>query len=267
MKKLLIVLIIVLSAKSLFADELVRFSVENQRVFGDVYLVDVLAEPLSGSWLVGNCNFILKFNDKALSVADFENDLLMNNDFMTEYSGYKVDQTEYYNNQVSLNIFNLTPQTILKDKQIIGTLRFKILNSAEFDNLKFFAEESEVYNEWKPLEYDLKTIEGYTFQNPDATRLDGLTGVNDSEMNSDILNVTPNPANDKAKAIITLEQAGVCSLALYNTNGKKLMDVFTNENISSKSIEINTSELANGMYILMLSNGNHAYYNKLIVNK
>jgi hypothetical protein len=267
MKKTLIVLVILLSAKFLIADELVRFSVENQRVFGDVYLVDVLAEPLSGSWLIGNCNLILKFNDKALSVADFENDLLMNNDFMTEYSGYKVDQTEYYNNQVSLNIFNLTPQTILKDKQIIGTLRFKTLNSAEYDELEFYSEESEVYNEWKPLEYDLKTLEGFTFQNPETTRLDGLTGVNDADINNDIIKVTPNPVNDKAKAIITLEKAGFCSLALYNTNGKKLMDVFTNENISSKSIEINTSELANGMYILMLSNSNQAYYNKLIVNK
>lgn len=267
MKKIFLVLILVLSAKSLYADELVRFSVENQRVFGDIYLVDVMAEALAGSWYVGNCNLAIQFNELALSVSEFDNDILMNNDFLIPENGYKVNQTKFYNNYILLNIFNFSSNTLLHNKQMIGTLRFKILNSTEFDNLEFYSEESEVYNEWSQLEYDVKTIEGYTFQNPESTRLDALTGVNDTEMDSDILNVTPNPASDKAKATIALEKAGYYSLSVYNTSGKKLFDLFSNENISSKSIEINTSELANGMYILMLTNGNQSYFNKLIINK
>lgn len=261
MKKIVLALVLIITSTSLFAEELVKFSLENRRAVGDVFFVDIMAEPVAGNWLVGSCNFIVEFNEEALSLHGLENAELINQGLISSKEGYKIDQTEYNSNMVSLNIFNMTPVKYYQTKEILGTIKFNIKNRTEFDNLKFVPKDTEVFDNWTLLEYNISTSAGYKIVNPEPKRINEYTGIK-TGLNSELMKISPNPANKEISVNINETKAQNTEISVYNEAGQI---VYNTKNVMSENIKINSKDFASGIYIIVLKYDNKIIQNKIIV--
>jgi hypothetical protein len=75
----------------------------------------------------------------------------------------------------------------------------------------------------------------------------------------DNLKLYPNPASDA----IIIEGADKVTIQLFNATGRMLKIIDTYSDVTS----INVSDLANGIYILKIDNGNSVVTRNLIINK
>ena len=261
MKKLILLVVLLASISISNADELVKFSLENRHSIGDAYLVDIMAEPVSGNWFIGNCSIVIEFNSDALSVLEYNNTEVLNRELIAQESGYYVTQHEYEDNKVSLGIVNINPIFSISGKERLATLRFSITNSNEFDNLKFFTDETEVFNNMQLLEYDISTPAGYKVVNPEAKEINGFTGIK-TEINSELLQISPNPADNEISLNISETLGNNSEISVYNEAGAM---VYTTKNVMSNNITINSKDFASGVYIIVLKNDNKIFQNKIIV--
>lgn len=262
MKKLtlIIALTIFLNIGEAFAEELVKFSLENRRMQGDVYLVDVMAEPGSKNWLVGGCNIIVKFNEDALSLEGLENAPLLDQGLLTSDEGYKVDQTNYDPGLVSLNIFNINPVRHYAEKEIVGTLRFNIKNAAGYDNLEFVPEETEIFDNKTLLEYGRNDSKGYTVVNPEPVAPNNLiSSVNDGHSGS--LTVSPIPAGEEITVSIEADLSATASLEIIDASGKTVY----NGKPNGRATKVNCKDFTAGAYIVQIKDGKKIYKEKIIV--
>lgn len=93
------------------------------------------------------------------------------------------------------------------------------------------------------------------------------TGINDNPSESGFA-VYPNPAQNHAIINIPKEiQTGTMKMKLVNSNGELVRDLFTPQNQETDKLLLNTSELANGVYMLILNSGNKHFSTKLLINR
>jgi acetyl esterase/lipase len=104
----------------------------------------------------------------------------------------------------------------------------------------------------------IDTIQGYL--NPRIYVALGLgisTGMN--EVIDASTEIYPNPANNSLN--IVSYAAGINSVKIYNLNGQEVL----NTKVNANQIKINTSRLANGLYILDIKYNNTSVKRKLII--
>lgn len=90
--------------------------------------------------------------------------------------------------------------------------------------------------------------------------------VSVKEINKGLVNVYPNPATDKAVLNITASDASASTeVAVYDMKGN-VVRTFTKVAGDDSSIEINTSDLNNGVYVVKVSNGEQQHTAKMVVN-
>lgn len=85
--------------------------------------------------------------------------------------------------------------------------------------------------------------------------------------NSPQLTIYPNPTSDKTKLSFTVEANKLVRLELYNVSGKLISTLYENhsENETSKTIEIDCSQYASGLYFVRLNSGDEVNVKKLVV--
>jgi hypothetical protein len=96
----------------------------------------------------------------------------------------------------------------------------------------------------------------------------GLTdvGITKVEKNVLALNLVPNPANETATLSFDVATAGNVNVTVTNILGQNILNVAnTNALPGKQSIAINTADLANGIYIVNVINGNNKSSKKLVV--
>lgn len=95
----------------------------------------------------------------------------------------------------------------------------------------------------------------------DNTNCDGLpTGINTNSKTENTL--YPNPANDKVSYRLG-NNSGAASVIIYDFTGKQIVNnVISN---ATETIDINTSELANGVYIISIKTSDKTVTKKLTV--
>jgi len=71
--------------------------------------------------------------------------------------------------------------------------------------------------------------------------------------------IYPNPANNSLN--IVSYAVGINSVRIYNLNGQEVLNTIVNAN----QIKINTSSLANGIYIIDIKSNNTSVKRKLII--
>ena len=104
----------------------------------------------------------------------------------------------------------------------------------------------------------IDTVQGYL--NPRiyvALGLGGSTGIN--EVIDASTEIYPNPANNLLN--IVSYAAGINSVKIYSLNGKEVI----NTSVNANQIKINTSSLANGLYIVDIKSNNTSVKRKLII--
>ncbi|PLW94125.1 MAG: hypothetical protein C0592_03800 [Marinilabiliales bacterium] len=80
-----------------------------------------------------------------------------------------------------------------------------------------------------------------------------------------VLNLFPNPANDATTLKIQSNSSSDAMIVIYNTIGEKVYASSTYVNKGSNDVNLNTSDLANGMYVVQVQIGAEMYNLRLSI--
>jgi aminopeptidase YwaD len=104
----------------------------------------------------------------------------------------------------------------------------------------------------------LDTVQGYL--NPRMYLTLGLgTALSVNELVAQTTEIYPNPANNVLNIISYT--VGINSISIFNLNGQEVLNTTVNAN----QIRINTSSLANGVYIVDIKSNNTSVKRKLVI--
>jgi hypothetical protein len=93
-------------------------------------------------------------------------------------------------------------------------------------------------------------------------------GLNDVENNISSLNVYPNPVKDIATLDITLSENTNATIQVVDLMGRTVIDLGTKSfKAGQSSIELNTTNLSNGMYFVKINSNNGVATKKITVSK
>ena len=118
------------------------------------------------------------------------------------------------------------------------------------------------------------TTPGYTLSTNTQVWIDDLylgpdnTALHPQKSDNAIEGIYPNPANENAFLTFNTKAAGQVNIALYDLTGNKVQDCM-NESLPAGrfKVELNTSNLANGMYFCKANINSADFTIKLVVGK
>ena len=86
---------------------------------------------------------------------------------------------------------------------------------------------------------------------------------------SGIINISPNPAEDKLKIEIGLVENGIYELCIYNIYGQRVksIDSGLNDQIVIRSVETDIRDVASGVYYIVLMTRNQYFTKKILIGK
>lgn len=79
------------------------------------------------------------------------------------------------------------------------------------------------------------------------------------------LMVYPNPSDDLATLSLLNEISGQTEITLYNIQGKQIATLFNGEWPGYESVDLNTSELVPGVYLIRLINNGQVATARVVV--
>lgn len=180
MKKLVLLIFVISAVASaeLTAAARVSFTLENRRVSGVDYLIDIYAEPSSEGYEVGSCNIVMKYNSEALDAGIYQGDAPIWVSDIFEDKEYYFLQNEYSESYFSLDILTFESGVILEEKTKLATVKLKIVDADRQDNLRFFGHYSNVYlHDYSLRHFCIGTGNDYCLINPGNTNIsDGDNG-------------------------------------------------------------------------------------------
>jgi hypothetical protein len=92
------------------------------------------------------------------------------------------------------------------------------------------------------------------------------TGINSVSNNVSFVNLFPNPAKDEAVLSVSLDKAQTVSVKVIDVLGKQVSPVMERELVSGDNqININTTELKNGVYFIQVEAGSKSNKIKMLV--
>ena len=92
-----------------------------------------------------------------------------------------------------------------------------------------------------------------------------IAGTNSENINSDILTLTPNPANTSTELSINLTDEDNLTIELYSNDGKKLDELYKGEYLDKLSIA--TQNLASGTYQILVKTDDNVEMIRLLIVK
>ncbi len=92
-----------------------------------------------------------------------------------------------------------------------------------------------------------------------AVGINELSGLNN-------VTIFPNPSNTNTTVKIDTEVSEVVTIAIYNTIGQQVSTISEKMNSGTNTVELNTSELANGIYNVVITNSTGKLVQKLTVS-
>lgn len=102
----------------------------------------------------------------------------------------------------------------------------------------------------------------------DDINLDISTATKDISETIETIEVFPNPSSNACFLKFNLKQSKTLSVHIYNMLGEKVQTVYKDiYEEGEHEIELNTDDLANGMYIVQLNDGTRAMNKSLVISK
>lgn len=92
------------------------------------------------------------------------------------------------------------------------------------------------------------------------------TSLNNT-LSNDILQVFPNPAHSTATIRYSVPNAEKASIFLEDLTGKRIYTIAIDQPAGNYQINLNTNELASGIYFIRMNTLNQTYSTKIIINK
>jgi hypothetical protein len=90
------------------------------------------------------------------------------------------------------------------------------------------------------------------------------TAINTVNENTEKISVYPNPASSSASISYNTENAGTATIKIYSITGSLVKAYTSKVNVGDNTISLNLSDIANGGYIIYVSNGTKKASAKLI---
>ena len=82
-----------------------------------------------------------------------------------------------------------------------------------------------------------------------------------------IVSVAPNPAQDLVKIVLNKSGYGRLNISLTDITGKQVADYSQNIQEGTFQLELNTSTLSSGIYVLHMVTNGVAKTEKIVINK
>lgn len=93
---------------------------------------------------------------------------------------------------------------------------------------------------------------------------DNITGISETTLNTDVLNIFPNPVTEVLNFTYTGNLKGKSEVNIIDISGKKVLSLNINLNTGINNIYLDASKLAKGIYVLQLNNCGKTTYKKFI---
>ena len=98
-------------------------------------------------------------------------------------------------------------------------------------------------------------------------RLDEVLSLNDLDLNSIKLAVTPNPSSEFIQVIVENKSASQTSIQLFNEKGQQVMMIYDGMLTDKMIFTENVSQLANGQYFINVNKNGKNTSQSIIINK
>lgn len=92
-----------------------------------------------------------------------------------------------------------------------------------------------------------------------------VLGTSDNAFNSEAIKIYPIPARTEFTIEHRLNSEGV--IKLYDISGKEIRTLFEGNFEASKKISVSTEGLANGIYVVKISNGSNSFSKQILIKK
>ncbi|MEI6089054.1 MAG: fibronectin type III domain-containing protein [bacterium] len=170
MKKIIIYILIAIASFSfLSAKELLNFSIENRSSESGEYKADLFVDITDGSWEVGPCTIVIKYNTDGLIKKNTA--ALANIDSELGTAGYYLTQSSFSDGELAINII-ASDQNVTKSGKIrICTIDWEINDGDQLDNLQFDDNETVIYKALNLMDYNCSTSNCFTLTNPTPQRI------------------------------------------------------------------------------------------------
>jgi len=90
-------------------------------------------------------------------------------------------------------------------------------------------------------------------------------GINETVASFGTVSAFPNPANDVLNVNITLNNNEKVTISMFNTLGQTVITENRNLNAGSNNIQLNTSNLEAGVYMVTVTAGNSTTTSRIVV--
>lgn len=104
----------------------------------------------------------------------------------------------------------------------------------------------------KTYAYRLKMVDkdgSYSYSDVRKVTIKGLEGV------LQLSEITPNPASNNAKVLVTVSEPMIVNIEIIDLNGRKVLEVMNGTLASTREINFNLSTIPSGTYTLVLRSG------------
>jgi len=89
----------------------------------------------------------------------------------------------------------------------------------------------------------------YSYSDVRKVTVKGLEGI------LQLSEVTPNPASNNAKVLVTISEPMNVNIEIIDLNGRKVLDIMNGTLASTREINFNLSTVPSGTYTLVLRSG------------
>jgi hypothetical protein len=274
MKKIISLIVLIFLVVTSLSAQKVNFTLNNERMDGTTFLIDVYANVLTGqTWNVGPTNIRIRFwtevpaNGLTLITENPVTNANVNLSNNTSY--YSMTTTSVLSDTVvSLNLQLLltgTAYTLNPGSYWLGTLKFT-RNDPNCCIMMKFLETSTVFNGlWTSLAYST----GWTFTDPQPCLTSAITNkINEVPTDYKLSQNYPNPFNPTTSIKFAIPKSGVVTLRVYDILGREISELVNQfKNEGTYIVDFDASTLTSGMYFYKLEVNDFVSVKKMVLVK
>ena len=276
MKKLILLVMILLTTATMSYSQRVNFSLSNAHTEGGYFVVDLMATiPNGQAWRVGPTNIRVNFatNPTGVLTIKADNPVINANPNISSANGYYPMTTVSVNGGVAigLNILTLNSTgfyTFTPGIYRLGTLRWSYSVSTHTDTLKFRIPPqqypSSIFDSLTQITY----LTDWTKTDPPIITTDATITMTELPTEFALRDNYPNPFNPSTTIKYELPNASYVKIAIYDNLGREVQTL-VNSNVDAGYHQViwDATKFASGVYFYKMTAGDYNRTVKMILVK
>ena len=274
MKKLILLVMILLTTATMSYSQRVNFSLSNAHTEGGYFVVDLMATiPNGQAWHVGACNIRVNFatNPAGVLTVKADNPAINANTNISNANGYYPMTTTNNNLAISLNILTLNSTgfyTFTPGIYRLGTLRWNYSAATHTDTLKFRIPPASAPTYINDSLITLTYLTDWTKTDPPVITTDATITMTELPTEFALRDNYPNPFNPSTTIKYELPNASYVKIAIYDNLGREVQTL-VNSNVDAGYHQViwDATKFASGVYFYKMTAGDYNRTVKMILVK